>query len=143
MSDQQSEPRSRVLWRGKRELPFSLTPEELTLRGRVIGEKMEQRRLLDEERLEAMADFKARREALDKAIADLGRTLQTGTELREVECETVFDETNTRAETVRTDTGEIIDFRPLTPEERQREMFRRNSTTKGSEQPQRGGAKER
>jgi hypothetical protein len=120
----------RVLWRGKRHLPFQITPEELTLQGRVIGEKMEQRRQLDEERLEAMADFKARRESLDKAIADIGRTLQTGTELREVDCETLIDDTNTRAETVRTDTGEVVDFRPLTPEERQREMFRRNSPPK-------------
>lgn len=120
----------RVLWKGKRELPFSLTPEELTLRGRVIGEKMDQRRQLDEEKLEVMADFKARRECLDKSIADIGRTLQTGTELREVDCETVIDEGGVRAETVRTDTGEIIDFRPLTADERQREMFRRNSPPK-------------
>lgn len=117
----------RILWKGKRDLPFQLTPEELTLRELVIGEKMEARRQLEEERLVVLADFKKRREGLDKEIADIGRTLQTGTELREVDCETVIDETAVRAETVRKDTGEIIDFRPLTPDERQREMFRRNS----------------
>lgn len=128
--------KSRVLWRGNRDLPFQLTPEELTLRGRVIGEKMEHRRQLEVEKLAALADFKARREELEKSIADLGRTLQTGTELREVSCETVIDEGGTRAETVRTDTGEVIDFRPLTADERQREMFRRNSPPKADK----GGA---
>lgn len=61
-------------------------------------------------------------------IARIGRILELGAEPRQVECDVLMNWEDGRIETVRLDTGEVVDSRAMNPEERQREMFRGKHT---------------
>jgi len=126
----------RTLRRETRSLTCTLTREEIQYRGRQVGVKAGELREENASFEAAKEDHKARTKRLEEDITLLHGALETGTESRGVECEHVINEELTRVELIRSDSGEIVDYRPLTPEERKREMFRREG---GKEEPAPGG----
>ena len=65
----------------------------------------------------AQAQFKARIAGHEATIGLCANKIQTGHEFRQVECET--RESGKNIETVRIDTGEIVETRPMTKDEMQ------------------------
>lgn len=53
----------------------------------------------------------------------LSRTMREGFEFREVECEEVRNERLFQVDTIRCDTGEVLESRPFTAKERQGDLF--------------------
>ena len=105
-----------------RSLPCVLTEPELLERGNRVADVLRDLEDLDEKRKQAAADFKGRIDVLDATARQLGKEIRTKTEYRMVEVVRETDYRRNVAEVVRSDTGEVIESRPLTPAERQMEI---------------------
>jgi hypothetical protein len=103
-------------------LPCPLTDDEKIARSLMLAEALDRRNQLDLERKDTMAEFKDREAKLDSEIGRLGTIVRGGKELRQVECEDQHNYKNGTADRVRLDTGEVVQTRPLTEEERQQEL---------------------
>jgi hypothetical protein len=100
-------------------LPCRLTPEEFVARAHDlakttedIGAEQARAESLKSQLKAALAELEARRSKLSAVVS-------RGEELRDVECEVVVDYEKGETYTVRQDTGEFFDRRPLRAEERQ------------------------
>ena len=92
----------------------------------------------DQEKAAVAADMKSR---IERAIADIGRwnrTVRDGYEMRNVDCQVVYDFTEGVVRTVRTDSGEELESRKMRQEERQRQadIFDPEPEPEGVEGPQ-------
>jgi hypothetical protein len=115
-------PDRKVVQREERSLPVGLTQEELVLRGRRMGE-LQRDRVAIEGDFAALKDrHKGQCKQLDVEIGAVAEVPLTGVGYRPVDCEVVLNWTTDRREVVRSDTGEVVEFRPLEPQERQREF---------------------
>lgn len=103
-------------------LPVKLTREEraqASMRlSQAVDEIDETKRQLDTIKRE----FKDKDEKLQSEVRHLARKVRTGVEDRAVECEERANWANVTMELFRMDTGEMVNFRPMSREERQREM---------------------
>ncbi len=104
-----------------RQLPVPLTKAQRDETLQELADRHAQLKLIAVQRKEAIKRFK--RQA-DECVEDMERCaeeLETKTRISEVYCyeRCVGD----KAELVRTDTGEVVDRRPLKPEEKQRELI--------------------
>ena len=112
----------RVLKHVERYLVCELTADEIEARGRAVG--IAAGKLRDEERRfegEKKA-HKTRQDSLEAEVLRLHYALESGTESRPVRCEEIVNEAADRVDIVRTDTGDVVDHRPITMKERQHEM---------------------
>lgn len=100
-------------------LPCKLSDIEKVTRGRELASKMEEREQVQLQAEEAKSAFKTRTQGLDAQIDELKRIVLDGSERREIECFYHKDFENSTVLTLRTDTGEEVDSRRMTPEERQ------------------------
>lgn len=100
-------------------LPCKLTEVEKVTRGRELASTMEEKDQLQLKIEESKSEFKTKVQGLDLKIEELKRIVLDGTERREVECFYHKDFENNSVLTVRTDTGEEVDSRRMTAEERQ------------------------
>lgn len=85
---------------------------------RLVTEQAE----VEAEKKEVMSDFTAK---INKIVADsrvLSRKVSTRKEERQVECDREFDYTKGMVYTVRMDTGETIDQRKMTEDEKQERL---------------------
>jgi len=114
----------RIFARETRELPVKLTAAELQARGALIGQKMGILLRIELQAAAAKDHYKAEATRTRKEIEQLGEVLEKGTEVREVECEVVLNWHDATRDTRRTDTGDVVDSRALSPKERQQELFR-------------------
>lgn len=105
-----------------KKLPVQLSNDEIRLKGQDLSRKLQELEDVDEARKEAMRDYKDRIDALKGESRRLAHIVTEGKEPREVPCETVRNDDNGTIELVRLDTVEVIDSRPMTPEERQRPL---------------------
>ncbi|NIO76302.1 MAG: hypothetical protein GTN69_10570 [Armatimonadetes bacterium] len=105
-----------------RVLPVALTDEEIQARGLELAAKMNELDKIDLTVQAAKDKAKEDRKPIDKRIAELRRQLTAKAEDRQVQCEEVKDYGTKRAQTVRLDTAEVIDDRPLTSDELQGEL---------------------
>jgi hypothetical protein len=76
----------------------------------------------EERKVEVVAAIKAEIAVHEAQVQHLSRTLNNGYEYRDVACEVVEDFDNKTVRTTRTDTGEEVDLRAMTPEEAQRPL---------------------
>ena len=102
-----------------RQLPCKLTPEELQARGKAAAEVAAQREHLDNQRKEAAAEYKAQIARKETELDHLFTQLRSGQEHRDVEVEIVKNYRTKSVKTTRTDTGDAIDTRAMTPAELQ------------------------
>lgn len=103
-------------------LPVRLTREEKEQASTGLAEALDQEEKLELELAGVKREFKDRAEELTTKVRHLGRLVRTGVEERTVECEVRPNWRNGTMETFRLDTGEMVNFRPLSREERQREL---------------------
>jgi len=106
-----------------RKLKCKLTEIEVTQRGEKLAAKLGEKAELERE----MKDEQARRKLViaevTKEIGQLAVEVHERAAERPVRCTWSKDSTRVWAELVRDDTGEIVESRPLTPEERQGALF--------------------
>jgi chromosome segregation ATPase len=109
-----------------RNLPCRLTKREKRLRGEAIAKNFETAEQLEGEIERLSDDLKALKGKLQGLGLDnrrLMRAIREGREWRDVECvERRNDELNVM-ESVRLDTGEVLETRPFSATERQGELF--------------------
>jgi hypothetical protein len=100
-----------------------LTQLELIDRGHSLALERRDRNWLDGERKRVAADFKERIEVHDAEIDRLAEIVREKAEPRPVECKNVRDQERGVIEVTRLDTGEIVESRVMSEQERQVRMF--------------------
>jgi len=106
-----------------RQLPVDLNEEEIADRGRAMAKSVSEKAGLQEEKKSATADINAKIKACGEVIRKLSEIISGGKEDREVSCEVKKDFDSNTVTVVRDDTGEVVEERPLTVDERQENMF--------------------
>lgn len=103
-------------------LPVQLTDEELLDRSTALVDNIQKTAALEEEKKSVDADFKGKIKARAEVSRKLTEIISNRTEDREVECEVKKDFERGTVTTVRMDTGEVVETRPITADERQEEL---------------------
>lgn len=103
-------------------LPVRLTGEEKQKASERLALAIQEKDDADQQLATIKREFKDREEKLQGEFRHLGRLIRTGVEERPVECEERPNWSTCTMEQFRVDTGEMVNFRPMTREERQREM---------------------
>jgi predicted molibdopterin-dependent oxidoreductase YjgC len=106
-----------------KKLPVKLNDDEMLERGKMLVENMRKTAVAEEERDKENKKRKGDIALLEGVTARIAETVRSGSEYREVECELRKDYERGTVATFRDDTGEQIDQRPMTAEERQEDMF--------------------
>lgn len=103
----------------KIDIPVDLTPAELArMKDDLAIAAVELEELTDEAR-ESAARFREERKELKGKVRNLARTIKHGKVPRPIECRRVLDPEARTVETVRVDTGEVVDSRAARPDELQ------------------------
>ena len=105
--------------REMRELPIALSEKEILARGELLAKEVQVRERVDTERKEAAAGFRERLDKHDAEIERLAEEVESGAETQDVECALYEDGDRMLMQWVRLDTGEVIEERPMSAEERQ------------------------
>lgn len=103
-----------------RRLPVKLTFEEVRLRGKRMATLESEVEALEDEKKAITGDFKSKIDGRRAEILALTRQINEEQEYRQVEVVERKDWDELVIDTVRTDTGDILESRPMTPSERQR-----------------------
>lgn len=104
-----------------RDLEVRLTPVEVAERAGELAHAVEHRAELDAERRTVMAEWRETMGKAGNAVENLAHVVATKTETREVRCRRSF--VGAEVLTHRLDTGEEIERRAASDEERQRALF--------------------
>lgn len=102
-----------------RRLPVKLTPGELQARGKTLADEIESYKRTEGAKKASAEDFGGRLKNTRARIDDLSRVVASGEERRDVECHFVRFEESFEIAWVREDTGEQVERRPMTVDERQ------------------------
>jgi len=103
-----------------RRLPVKLNREEVRLKGKRLAILEAEIESLEGEKKAVVDDFKSKIEGRKAEIQSLSRQVNEEQEYRQVEVVERKDWDELTVDTVRTDTGDIIESRPMTTSERQR-----------------------
>jgi hypothetical protein len=104
-------------------LPVKLDDDTLLERGRQLVQNMRKVAMAEEAKKLENKKRDGEISLLEEVTSLLSAIISTGTEEREVECEVRRDYVHGKVTTFRTDTGEQIDDRIMTADERQELMF--------------------
>jgi hypothetical protein len=104
-------------------LPVQLTEEDLRDRGDALAASVQQTAALTEEKKAQDAEINGKIKLSKEITRKLAGILASKTEEREVECDVTKDYKGNTVTTSRSDTGEVVDTRPMTPDERQEELY--------------------
>jgi hypothetical protein len=103
-----------------RNLPCKLTGQELLVMGDKLATLNADAAALEEDKKRVNADFKARDESISADAGIIVRCIQTRIEYRSVPCLVIWDGPEKGiVSTMRTDTSEVFEQRPMTPSEMQ------------------------
>lgn len=122
-----------------RQLFVPLGDVEVRLKGEELAKLQLKKALLKAELKAEQADVRADVKRIDDQIHELSRNVSSKTELRAVECDIRRNEEARLIETIRLDSGEQVDSRPMTPAERQTKLF--DVKTKAAEAAKAKGGK--
>jgi hypothetical protein len=103
-------------------LSCNLTEYEKSLISKQVVELIGQIQDVEDAKAESSARYGSALRTLKKDLAGLAKKHREGSELRDVECYTMFDWTNGMAHIVRTDTDAIVESRTITSDERQMQI---------------------
>jgi septation ring formation regulator EzrA len=106
-----------------RYLPVKLTDEELLAKGNELARKLHEVTVEEEAQKQAKSAMKSRLEGLTNELHAIGSVVHTKTETRKVEVFARHDAERHVVETVRSDTGEVVETRLMTMEERNLKLF--------------------
>lgn len=99
-----------------------LTDDEKIENARLLGSKTQDLAQAKEKKKEVTKALGAEVEQHQTEVSRLGSIAANGYEYRDVDCEKAINETKGTVTVTRSDTGEIIENRPLRSDERQVEM---------------------
>lgn len=102
-----------------RHLECKLTRAEQEDLRRQLLDVLDEEEAVTDRKKEAASRFKAEQESLRTRRHELARTMRRGAVERDVTCEVREHFATNKVETVRLDTGEVIEVRPMTAHERQ------------------------
>lgn len=100
-------------------LPCPLTLEELVDRSQRLARLLNELDRMEDEHAETRRDMKDQRERLEASVRDVRRVVAAGKEDREIEVEDRMDYEAGHVVRHRTDTGQEVWRRKMSPEERQ------------------------
>lgn len=104
-------------------LPVLLSESELAARSAELARKVREAKEVEDEKKTSMSEFKAKAEGIDMKVRELAEIVDTKQEDRAVECIVNPDYAAGTMVTVRRDTGEVVQSRPMTQDERQIHLF--------------------
>jgi hypothetical protein len=107
-----------------RTLPVKLTEAEIQQKANALAEKVDEQAVVKTLAKGAAADYKKRLEDLTADASALSRQIRSRSEDRPVECIESPDYHRGMMDISRIDTGEVVDSRQLSYEERQQELPR-------------------
>lgn len=113
-----------------RTLPVTLNDVECADRAKELVALMGRRDSEIADQLAAKQSMRARIKGMDADIEKLAKTVRERREDRPVPCFHTFDGKAGTARLVRSDTEEIVETRPMTPDEKQRSLFELNEEEK-------------
>jgi hypothetical protein len=103
----------------QRRVTCQLTDEEQREKGQQLALACVQRTEIERERAETMKTYKERLDAVALEMAKHTKALRSGTEVRQIAVLELFDYNDGTVTITRKDTGELIEKRDMTQEERQ------------------------
>jgi hypothetical protein len=103
-------------------LPVPLTDDELLLRGNELARALEEKSELEERLKSERDDIKSEIGTRNERILKLRGSIRSKREQREVLCEWSRNDERMVMELHRQDSGEVIESRPMTAEERQEKL---------------------
>lgn len=106
-----------------RTLPVTLTRDELLERGEALALMRGKRNGIAYDQKASNADFKEKLEDADTEIDRLAGIVRSKSEPRPVDCTARRDMQRYVIDTIRLDTGEVIETRTMTEQERQLKVF--------------------
>lgn len=107
----------------KKSLKCKFTDAEVLQLGRDLAEKTEQYGQLEADKKQVTKDFDAKLAEVDAQIRSASGKVQCGYEYRSIDCTETFGEPDAAKKTVRRlDSGDIVEVRELTDEEKQRHL---------------------
>jgi uncharacterized FlaG/YvyC family protein len=113
-----------------RNLPVLLTDDEIAERGKQVAKAVEMGAALKEERKNQTAKLTGDIKLQGEIVRRLSRAIASGHDEKEVECTVNKDFGRKEVTVIRDDTGEIVDVRPMTPDEQQETLFPPKPKTK-------------
>lgn len=102
-----------------RELRCDLTPAEQQQRAEELAAKLGELDRAEEEKKASAQAHSKRITELRARVKELGRAVAARAEWRHIECEELVDRSRGEVRVTRKDTGEVIETRPWTSEDRQ------------------------
>jgi len=104
--------------------PFShaLTDEERRVAANSLAKTLSELEGIEKERKVVNSSFKTKCDGLKRKIAYLGSSVLIGEEQRSIECNRITNYTKGQMVLVRTDTGQVVEERPLSDDEKQMEF---------------------
>jgi len=106
-----------------RSMQVEITETERSERGKALAREVDSYAEVESTMKLEAAKYREELKAKRAKIDLLAKVVDTGRETREVPCHWRVRQTRGIAELVRADTGETVDTRPLSSEERQAELF--------------------
>jgi hypothetical protein len=103
-------------------LPRNLEPSEKLLKAEELAGALTEHIALDAERKKVADKYKRELADIQARIDELHAIVESGKIFEEVQCTVHLDFHNGKAEVTRVDTGEVVLYRDMTPEERQLEI---------------------
>ena len=110
---------TKVIHSQTKSLPVRLTEQELLQKSAELASTVQDYATEESRQVDIKAQLKAKLTELDARRTQLASVVARREEYRDVRCEIVANTKTLLAQIVRTDTGEVIQTRPLTMEERQ------------------------
>ena len=117
----------------QRHLAVQLTAGEMLARGQELANTIHEIAVEESRLVTLKTQAKARLEELSGRHERLASVVRAREEYRDVVVEVVFDYDAHHVRTVRPDTGEVVDQRAMTDDERQRRLFPDDDTPEASE----------
>jgi hypothetical protein len=102
-----------------RQFRFKLSDSEIQAKGKAILQRQRDRQRMIEDHGQVVAEVRRELKAVDDAIARMADEYEGGFEDRPIECREKVDLKRGVVSLVRQDTGEVVETRPMTLEERQ------------------------
>lgn len=100
-----------------RTLPVKLAPDEVAQRAEELARELHDQAVAEEAAASTKKKLAKDLEERRERVARLGRIVHTRREDRQIDCHEEHSALDGTARTVRDDTGEVVDTRPLTQEE--------------------------
>lgn len=106
-----------------RRLPCNLNDEDLLDRGKQLANAEKDYTTVEDEKREAMRDFKKSLDAIQGRIDELSTAIRDKIETRDVECTVSNNFQTMRKEISRNDTGEVVETYEMSESERQGQLL--------------------